>query len=87
MCALIFVAVLTNFILRVRHRYGPTPSFDSSSLGTLTDPVCVTVEISEELRDIPSPKNPWLTSYALVKSVFVNSDGAPRPSPAVNPSS
>ncbi|GAA5829896.1 hypothetical protein JCM3766R1_006693 [Sporobolomyces carnicolor] len=60
-CALIFVAVLTNFILRVRHR--------------------------EELRDIPSPKNPWLTSYALVKSVFVNSDGAPRPSPAVNPSS
>ncbi|GAA5929949.1 uncharacterized protein JCM15063_004675 [Sporobolomyces koalae] len=44
-CGLIFVAVLTNFILRVRHR--------------------------EELRDIPSPKNPWITSYTLVKSVFV----------------
>ncbi|GAA6059960.1 hypothetical protein JCM10212_001309 [Sporobolomyces blumeae] len=44
-CILIFVAVLVNFILRVKHR--------------------------EELRDIPSPKNPWVTSYSLVKSVFV----------------
>ncbi|GAA5889583.1 hypothetical protein JCM6882_007076 [Rhodosporidiobolus microsporus] len=40
-CALIFLAVLVNFILRVVHR--------------------------EELRDHPSPKNPWVTTLELVK--------------------
>ncbi|GAA5980789.1 hypothetical protein JCM11641_002652 [Rhodosporidiobolus odoratus] len=40
-CALIFLAVLVNFILRVIHR--------------------------EDLRDIPSPKNPWSTTVELVR--------------------
>ncbi|POY75290.1 hypothetical protein BMF94_1661 [Rhodotorula taiwanensis] len=40
-CGLIFVAVLLNFILRVKNR--------------------------EQLRDVPSPKNPWLTSVEMVK--------------------
>ncbi|GAA5875323.1 hypothetical protein JCM8547_003204 [Rhodosporidiobolus lusitaniae] len=40
-CALIFLAVLVNFILRVKHR--------------------------EDLRDNPSPKNPWVTTLELVK--------------------
>ncbi|GAA5922819.1 hypothetical protein JCM3775_006147 [Rhodotorula graminis] len=39
-CGLIFVAVLVNFVLRVRHR--------------------------EDLRDTPSPKNPWVTTMELV---------------------
>ncbi|GAA5839336.1 hypothetical protein JCM9279_005910 [Rhodotorula babjevae] len=40
-CGLIFVAVLVNFVLRVRHR--------------------------EDLRDTPSPKNPWVTTMELVR--------------------
>ncbi|GAA6028802.1 hypothetical protein JCM8097_007403 [Rhodosporidiobolus ruineniae] len=40
-CALIFLAVLVNFILRVKHR--------------------------EDLRDHPSPKNPWATTVDLVR--------------------
>ncbi|TNY24291.1 hypothetical protein DMC30DRAFT_162302 [Rhodotorula diobovata] len=40
-CGLIFVAVLVNFVLRVRHR--------------------------EDLRDTPSPKNPWTTTLELVR--------------------
>ncbi|GJN90101.1 hypothetical protein Rhopal_003100-T1 [Rhodotorula paludigena] len=40
-CVLIFLAVLVNFILRVRHR--------------------------EDLRDTPSPKNPWATTLELVR--------------------
>ncbi|TKA50653.1 hypothetical protein B0A53_06170 [Rhodotorula sp. CCFEE 5036] len=40
-CGLIFVAVLLNFILRIKNR--------------------------EQLRDLPSPKNPWLTSVEMVK--------------------
>ncbi|KAK4054994.1 hypothetical protein OIO90_003335 [Microbotryomycetes sp. JL221] len=43
--ALIFVAVLVNFILRVNQR--------------------------ERLRDHPTPKNPWIQSVDLIKSVFV----------------
>ncbi|GAA5845152.1 hypothetical protein JCM5353_003053 [Sporobolomyces roseus] len=50
-CVLIFAAVLTNFILRVKHR--------------------------EELRDTPSPKNPWITTATLVKSVFVDQAASP----------
>ncbi|GAA6052968.1 hypothetical protein JCM3770_001153 [Rhodotorula araucariae] len=40
-CGLIFVAVLINFVLRVRNR--------------------------EDLRDTPSPKNPWATTIELVR--------------------
>ncbi|GAA6010044.1 hypothetical protein JCM10207_007533 [Rhodosporidiobolus poonsookiae] len=40
-CALIFVAVLANFIIRVKHR--------------------------EDMREHPSPKNPWATTIDLVR--------------------
>jgi len=68
-CVLIFAAVLTNFILRVKHRFVLFLSQISSLSGKTK---MVFLVDREELRDTPSPKNPWITTATLVKSVFVD---------------
>lgn len=118
-CGLIFVAVLLNFILRIKNRYvcvslssfwflslSPSLSpagdgrqssssfrplaafFSFASRGSLvcavrrrnskkedtrkskTDQGTAYRYCREQLRDQPSPKNPWLTSVEMVKVAF-----------------
>lgn len=72
-CGLIFVAVLVNFVLRVRHRYVPRSrrALSRLSLFVLLErarliPLRPPAR-SEDLRDTPSPKNPWVTTMELVR--------------------